>query len=225
MEGMEAVAHNPPALKQQRDRAQKAFSLIEAAFVLAVVGVVIGTIWVSASNFYENYKVNKTVDALMLAVKSTQNFLSYNDAMIATGGNGIVTMAGSIAEAANLIPVDWVKGTGGLQHPWQGVATLSADMRYNPPYFAMGLYPPIPDSACAKLAVKVSSMAAAAAGKTAMGGVSNPLIGMIQFDHTGTTGKTTITTFPISLEQATNYCQMRVNKTIAFYWGFTRINN
>jgi hypothetical protein len=195
------------------------------AIVLAVVGGVIGAIWVAAANMIENHRVNKTVDALMLAVTRTQNFLSYNDAMLATGGNGVITMAGSIAEAANLIPVDWVKGTGGLQHPWQGVATLSADMRYNPPYISMGLYQPMPDSACAKLAVKVSSMAAAAAGKTAMGGVSNPLIGMIQFDFSGTTGKTTITTFPISLEQATNYCKMRVNKTISFYWGFTRINN
>ncbi len=74
MEGMEAVAHNPPALKQQLDKAQKrGFSLIEAAIVLGVVGAVIGTIWVSAANMYESWRINQYADAMLSIRKCVQN--------------------------------------------------------------------------------------------------------------------------------------------------------
>lgn len=66
MEGMEAVAHNPPALKQQRDRAQKlGFSLIEAAIVLAVVGLVVAGIWVGAANVIQKYRINETAAGII----------------------------------------------------------------------------------------------------------------------------------------------------------------
>ena len=74
MEGMEAVAHNTSALKQQRDRAQKrGFSLIEAAFVLAVVGAVIGTIWVVASAVMENWRLNKYSEKVIEVNKCIRN--------------------------------------------------------------------------------------------------------------------------------------------------------
>jgi len=44
---------------QQRHNQKKGFSLIEAAIVLAVVGGVIGAIWVAASNYLENQRVQK----------------------------------------------------------------------------------------------------------------------------------------------------------------------
>ena len=53
----------------------KGFSLIEAAIVLAVVGGVIGTIWVSAANMYESQKRTATLDIVILAVKKMQNIL------------------------------------------------------------------------------------------------------------------------------------------------------
>jgi len=69
-----AIAHNPPALKQQRGRVKKlGFNLIEAAIVLAVVGGVIGTIWVSAATVYENYKVNKTVEQALMISQCIRN--------------------------------------------------------------------------------------------------------------------------------------------------------
>lgn len=107
MEGMEAVAHNPPALKQQRDRAQKrGFSLIEAAFVLAVVGVVIGSIWYAAAKFYEDYKVSKTVEEIFSTARNIQNLISIRDAeMIGDGVNITATLL-----SAGSYPKNWIQG-------------------------------------------------------------------------------------------------------------------
>ena len=52
---------------------RRGFNLIEAAFVLAVVGAVIGTIWVSAANMYENHKVNKTVEQSLMIYQCVKN--------------------------------------------------------------------------------------------------------------------------------------------------------
>ena len=47
--------------------------------MLAVVGAVIGTIWVAAAKFYEDYKVNKTVNDVALIVKNLQGLISIRD--------------------------------------------------------------------------------------------------------------------------------------------------
>ena len=54
-------------LGMTRQNHKRGFSLIEAAIVLAVVGGVIGGIWVSADNVRENYKINQLTDGLILA--------------------------------------------------------------------------------------------------------------------------------------------------------------
>lgn len=59
---------------------QRGFSLIEAAIVLAVVGLVLGGIWVAAAAMYENYKVNKTVEGIFSTARNIQNLISIRDA-------------------------------------------------------------------------------------------------------------------------------------------------
>lgn len=49
----------------KKNRAVRAFSLIEAAIVLAIVGLVIGAIWVAANSVRENRQVNKMVEAVL----------------------------------------------------------------------------------------------------------------------------------------------------------------
>ena len=94
---MEAVAHNPPAIKQQRDSAQKrGFSLIEAAFVLAVVGAVIGTIWVAASAVTEKNRQKTTLEMLTLCVNKMRMVLKQVPAYSYTDGYNFNNLAVSI---------------------------------------------------------------------------------------------------------------------------------
>ncbi len=114
---MEAVAHNPPALKQQRDRARKAFSLIEAAIVLGVVGLVIGGIWYSAAAVYENYKVNKTVEGVIIGGENLRNLIP----MASVTSNNWITIT-DLCRLANVFPLFETRdGIGYLISPLGGV--------------------------------------------------------------------------------------------------------
>lgn len=91
---MEAVGHNPQALKQQRGRAQKrgfnlsssssnavgqpckGFSLVEAAIVLGVVGLVIGGIWVAAAKVNDSIKWRQTEEGWIYYMNLTAKYFN-----------------------------------------------------------------------------------------------------------------------------------------------------
>lgn len=52
---------------------KEGFSLIESAIVLAVVGLVIGGIWVAAASVIETRKVNQTVSGLFVIMNRVSN--------------------------------------------------------------------------------------------------------------------------------------------------------
>lgn len=53
---------------------RRGFSLIEAAIVLAVVGLVIGGIWAAVSTLREKYAVSQTVSGILSTVEGTRRF-------------------------------------------------------------------------------------------------------------------------------------------------------
>lgn len=74
---------------------KRAFSLIEAAIVLGIIGLVIGGIWVAASTTQKNVRVNRMVEALIfirqkyVELYKDQDSQTYQDAtalMITSGG-------------------------------------------------------------------------------------------------------------------------------------------
>lgn len=199
---MEAIAHNPPALKQQRDRLQKrGFSLIEAAFVLAVVGAVIGAIWVSAAKFYEDYKVNKTVEDLALIVRNIQGLISNMDSE--TLGNGNIPTSSLIS--AGVFPEDWINGNS-IKDPFGKSVSFMNDTSPLPAKFFILLHGAT-SSSCIKLVVKVSSFL-----------TENLKIIKVNGAAWGTT------IFPVSMEQANAACTSATDNSIYFYYGYTRIN-
>ena len=56
-------------------RARRGFNLIEAAIVLAVVGGVIGGVWVAASAVREGFKINKTIEIISLCASKMREVL------------------------------------------------------------------------------------------------------------------------------------------------------
>ena len=216
MEGMEAVAHKTPALKQQRDRLQKrGFSLIEAAFVLAVVGAVIGTIWVAAAKFYEDYKVNKTVNDVALIVKNLQGLISIRDSE-EMSMQGLTDLTPTLI-AAGVYPNDWVNGNI-IKNPFGG--TSYARNYTNPNRFDLyltGLSKPV----CRKLLVRLSAMSAMTMG---VQGISSINIGYIAVTNGG--GWDPYTSFPVSPETAAGTCNNINNlpRSIIIDAAFTRRN-
>ena len=116
---MEAIALDKKGFKLLRSnskaiahKTRMGFNLIEAAIVLAVVGGVIGGIWVSAAAVYENHKVNKTVEGLALVADNIQRLFSEADAIAINSGPSPVTPAQAAALVSYLFPEDWVTSDG-----------------------------------------------------------------------------------------------------------------
>lgn len=86
---------------------KRGFSLIEAAIVLAVVGLVLGGIWVAAAAMYENYKVNKTAEGILVTAKNLQNLIGTQT--VGTLGNWSELL--DVARDAGAVPKDWIYGS------------------------------------------------------------------------------------------------------------------
>lgn len=75
---------------------RRGFSLIEAAIVLGVVGLVIGGIWIAASAVRENLKIERTNEIITLAAKKIVTALKEVRTGTYPDGTNITTLATSI---------------------------------------------------------------------------------------------------------------------------------
>lgn len=189
-------------------RAKRGFSLIEAAIVLGVVGLVIGAIWTAAANMYESHKVNKTVEGVLEIVRNIQNLVSVSDAL-----NIGVPITPSLIKA-DTFPKDWVQGNV-VNHPFNG-NTLIMNKGTD---FAVRLYE-VPPSACVKLTVRLSSIGAMM-GSRGDGSYARSSLGYIA--STGTGSALYLSNFPVSTTQARPFCG-NMKATMEFGYNYTRIN-
>lgn len=86
----------------------RAFSLIEAAIVLALVGVVLGGIWVAASSISKQQKINQTVEGLIVFATAIQNVMS-------------LTAGAQMGCCPNITPV--LVASAGIPAGWSANAT------------------------------------------------------------------------------------------------------
>lgn len=204
---MEAIAH----------KTKKGFNLIEAAIVLAVVGGVIGGIWVAAATVIENHRVNKTVEGILTTARNIQNLISIQDAEL-IGDNVNITSA---LNEAGVFPKDWVSGSV-VKNPFfikgdiTEVINLAVPVHSTRFFIRLGK---VPQPSCIKLLVKISSIGA----KAVHGQIS--FFDRINLGYIGTAGPpiTYINSFPISLETAKIACNFSVVQ-MEFGFGYTRIN-
>lgn len=99
---------------------RRGFSLVEAAIVLAVVGLVVAGIWVAAAHVMEQMRVTEAVKGLTLMADRTTRLLSRSD--IETMGGGDIT---SFAIDSGAAPPSWVYGSI-IVVPWGEPFLLSA---------------------------------------------------------------------------------------------------
>jgi len=95
----------------------RAFSLIEAAIVLAITGLVLGAIWLTSASVLENRNAAKTAEGILYIANQIQRKLTQNDTY------GSITNINSTGIEMGLFPVDWVSGTRVLV-PGGGAAAL-----------------------------------------------------------------------------------------------------
>jgi len=197
----------------QRHNHKKGFSLVEAAIVLGVVGLVIGGIWVAAAAMYENYKVNKTVEGVLEIVRNTQKLISIRDSEVI--GNGQRLTATLIA--SSVPPKDWVHGTNTIKNPFSGNVEVYNLVTSNNS-FDVRLYG-IPISSCIALISKIGSTTKRSYAFYADSGLGYvaTYVGSPEVLYWNTQS------FPISPQQAATACSGDISY-FRFSFGYTRIN-
>lgn len=148
------------------DRIRFGFSLIEAAIILAIVGLVIGGIWVAARAVNENFQVNNTEQALIQLLDNGRKLFviqSYSS------GSGFLDAA-----SLGILPQEFLVSSGALpasatgmgpvagRHAWGGAVLVY----YVTPDIATGfqangifsfMFDSLPQSVCIKLVTRISS--------------------------------------------------------------------
>ncbi len=183
------------------------FSLVEAAIVLGVVGLVIGGIWVGAGALSESYKVNKTAEGILSTSKNVQNLISARDSE-AIGH--VVSITQTLIDAG-AFPEDWVRGSV-VETP------LGNDMRVANAY--IGLPGPrfsfyidgVSRQHCIKLLVSLTAHPSSSISSQRLG------VGWLYVNSHFTT-----TSFPITLAVAETACDSSAN-SLEFGFMYTRIN-
>lgn len=186
---------------QQRHNHKRGFNLIEAAIVLGVVGLVIGSIWVGASAVSENHRVNKTVEGVLTTAKNIQKLVSIRDSAQMTDG----WYYSHTLVDAGVFPSEWVKDYD-VVSPFNKTIQVNNDFGIN--CFTVYLQD-IPKGACARIISKITSLAART-GEIREAGVLGP-------------NQEFWSVFPVTPSQADAACPD--NDAVFFSFYYTRTNN
>lgn len=205
---------------QQNKR--QGFSLVESAIVLAVVGLVIGGIWVASAKFYEDYKVNKTVEGIFTIAHNVQNLVSFRDA--AAIGSKFIN---STIIAANAAPINWIQGNT-IQSPLGSdisVANGTNGIKY---YFWVGARK-LTIIQCTKLILAASSITAASGNKEGGTAADKYRTGSLLYINVGGWGAGLVSQFPSSIETANAACNAGLYSAytdgyLLFVFSYTRTN-
>lgn len=122
------------------------FSLIEAAIVLAIIGIVLGGIWVASSALMERHKVARMQEAITQIITGLQKTYPLTALPAASGD------LSSVVVNAGLVKGEFVKN-GNLVTPWdtQFYAGYFADTNDSNMFVFYVFTPNIPGTACVKL--------------------------------------------------------------------------
>lgn len=104
------------ALSQLRPAAEKrrAFSLIEAAIVLGVVGLVIGGIWIAASEISTRLKVNASILLVRQTLAELDKHFPRSNMLTSS------TYLDSFLISAGAVPADRITNSSYINHPFGG---------------------------------------------------------------------------------------------------------
>lgn len=136
-------------------KSRPGFSLVEAAIVLGVIGLVIGGIWVTASALYRRHQVNQFVQLATLSLKKFDEL--YKDMPIIS--TEPTRDLGAVMQKIGLVPPELLRGTS-LVTPWGGTIAISIDHYSDINWrFLFYIYAPLPTGVCINILREMSKIA------------------------------------------------------------------
>lgn len=196
---------------------RRGFSLIEAAIVLGVVGIVVGGIWIGANAVSENLKVSKTIVGFKVIAANMQRLISRADSLRLGQGQDITAAMIS----AGVFPKDWVIN-GALKNPFGGGVSVSNWHDLWGERFGIYLTK-IRTIDCINLAVRLSSLGGMVDTQRQR---QDANIGQIAINITGGAGADWVYffRFPLTIEDVTPACSRSDSTTLMIAAGYTRNN-
>ncbi len=150
-------------MKHRIKRCQTGFTLTEIAIVLAIVGIILGTIWAATAMVYENNRSQRAVDGVLTIVSNWRTLLANQPMDYADSTN-----LNQFSINNNLVPAEMITTSGGWCHvggadpvcflpgPWGNQVTIVAYRSYN----AIAVqHSGLTQSACNRLANALASSA------------------------------------------------------------------
>jgi type II secretory pathway pseudopilin PulG len=169
-----------------RQQSRRAFTLTEAAIVLGIVGLILGAIWVAASSVYNNMRIKRTNEQILVMVQGIRSIFA---ASAVTGTSGTGSLITQLVDA-RIIPSDVVINNTTLSNSFGGAITINnATITVAGDAFELK-YARVPRNVCAEIGVRLTSSARDT-------GLFNVTLG-------STT--TTLTSWPLNLTTALSSC-------------------
>lgn len=152
---------------RERVSDRRGLNLIELAIVMAVVGLIIGGIYIAASSVYRNVRESTTSEDLLQVVQNVKSTYGAQGQIIA----GAITA--TQAQAAGLVPADMIQIVAGAPtfvNAFGGTVTLNGVA--GPPGQVQITFNGIPQSVCSDLAVKTTSVGVTGAANSGLESVT-----------------------------------------------------
>ncbi len=201
-------------MKRTSDKIRHGFSLVEAAVVLAVVGLVVAGIWIAAASVTETMNVNKTVSDMALIVNNVQNLISIQQSDALVQQQQYYDLTDTLI-ASNALPKDW--GVGGAWVSPLGYPFQIKNFDFPPHSFAI-MFQGIPASICTKIVFKIAAIGART-GTSGNMSQHSPTVMLIQINSSS---QYNYDAFPVSLANAETACNQTSN--VSFFYGYSRVN-
>jgi len=129
---------------------RRGFSLVEAAIVLGIVGLVIGGIWVAASSVAANVKSNEATVMLNTIINNVYNMYK---GMPTPSSN---TSLDAALVAAGAVPANLVNAAGNdIVNPWGGDVNVNIIANSPPKYLRVWMYSVPRGKACIDLSASI----------------------------------------------------------------------
>lgn len=166
----------PPPLLPKRYARRGAFSLIEAAIVLGIIGLVIGGIWAAASEVSTRRKQAEFIEGLLFMTSTISQIWPKNIALPTPGNSPGLGVYNGLAISAKAVPENWISSDTVIRDPWGNAVNIDFGAAYWGASYNVWIieFSSVTQTDCYALANKIDAISNKIISFTAVGEVGDP---------------------------------------------------
>ena len=164
-----------PPLRPKRLAMCRAFSLIEAAIVLGIIGLVIGGIWIAANAIGTRRKQAEFIEGLLYMTSTISQIWPKNIALPTPGNSPGLGVYNALAISAKAVPENWISSDTVIRDPWGSAVNIDFGTSWGAAYNVWIIeFSSITQTDCYALVKQLNSLSRDMISFTATGEVGDP---------------------------------------------------